>query len=136
MPLSKKKDRERKRKSNPTRLESSVNSNLIQPNITMGTEPMPWDGAIDTSKYAKSCVKMETTTYLVQPKVLIKPTIDEFNEGYALFGKPDVVQPSLHRYNPAIHKPGDRVLIQRGKKWLPYMVPEVDGGGQTVPEWY
>ena len=26
----------------------------------------------------------------VIPKLLIKPTIDQFNEGYALFGKPEL----------------------------------------------
>ena len=42
----------------------------------------------------------------------------------------------LPRYNPAIHKPGDTVLMLRGKKWMPYLIPELDSSGQPVPDYW
>lgn len=53
---------------------------------------------------------------------------------------PDIQQrgatPLWPKYDPAIHKPGDTVLVQRGKRWLPYLIPELDGGGQPVPDYW
>ncbi len=36
-------------------------------------------------------------------------------------------------YNPAIHRPGDEVLIKRGKKLVPMVVPELDADGNAIP---
>ena len=38
-------------------------------------------------------------------------------------------------YNPAIHKAGDRVLVQRGKRMVETIIPVLDAGGQAVPEY-
>ena len=43
---------------------------------------------------------------------------------------------NLPRYNPAIHRPGDTVLVLRGKRWLPYLIPEVDASGQAIPDYW
>ena len=43
------------------------------------------------------------------------------------------VQPTL--YNPAVHRPGDRVLIQQGKKFMEIVIPELDAGGSPMPEY-
>lgn len=48
------------------------------------------------------------------------------------------VQPSgeptiIPIYNPAIHGAGDRVLILRGRRYIPTIVPELDAGGQPIP---
>lgn len=37
-------------------------------------------------------------------------------------------------YNPAIHKPGERVRIMKSKKWQEVIVPEIDGDGHAIPE--
>jgi len=42
----------------------------------------------------------------------------------------------LPRYNPAIHRPGDTVLVLRGKRWLPYLIPELDAGGQAITNYW
>lgn len=44
--------------------------------------------------------------------------------------------PKIPKYNPQIHKPGDVVLVQRGKKWIETVIPDIDGGGQPIPDYY
>lgn len=34
-------------------------------------------------------------------------------------------------YNPFIHKPGDVVLVQKGKKWVESTVPMIDAEGNV-----
>lgn len=43
---------------------------------------------------------------------------------------------TLTIYNPSIHKPGDKVLIRRGKKLLEYVVPDLDVAGQPMPDYW
>lgn len=44
---------------------------------------------------------------------------------------------SLPLYNPAIHGPGDRVLVKPlyGKKLVATVLPELDAGGQPIPNY-
>lgn len=44
---------------------------------------------------------------------------------------------SLPLYNPAIHGPGDRVMVKPlyGKKLVETVIPELDAGGQPVPNY-
>ena len=46
------------------------------------------------------------------------------------------VKPNLPIYNPHIHRPGDRVLFKVGKKLVETTVPELDGGGQPIQEYW
>lgn len=46
------------------------------------------------------------------------------------------VKPELPIYNPAIHRAGDRVLVQRGKKLIETVIPEIDGGGNPIPDYW
>ena len=39
----------------------------------------------------------------------------------------------LQLYNPAIHKAGDRVLMQKGKRLVEAIVPELDADGRPIP---
>jgi len=42
----------------------------------------------------------------------------------------------LPRYNPSKHKAGDKVLIFRDGRWLPYLVPDMDSSGQEIPDYF
>lgn len=44
---------------------------------------------------------------------------------------------SVPLYNPSIHKPGDRVLVKPpyGNKLVEIVIPELDAGGQPVPNY-
>ena len=46
---------------------------------------------------------------------------------------PTVYSRVLQLYNPAIHKVGDRVLVQKGKRLVEAVVPELDADGHPVP---
>ncbi len=43
------------------------------------------------------------------------------------------VQPRPPLYNPAIHGPGDTVLLQRGKRMIPTIIPRLDADGNPMP---
>lgn len=45
----------------------------------------------------------------------------------------EVVQPKL--YNPMRHRPGDRVLVQRGKRLIETVIPELDADGHPMPDY-
>ena len=40
-------------------------------------------------------------------------------------------------YNPSVHKAGDRVLVSSpyNRKLIETVIPELDAGGQPMPEW-
>ena len=44
---------------------------------------------------------------------------------------------SLPLYDPAIHRPGDKVMVKPvyGKKLMPVVLPELDAGGQPIPNY-
>lgn len=46
-------------------------------------------------------------------------------------------KPIIPLYNPAIHKPGDRVLVRPryGKSNIETVIPELDAGGQPIPDY-
>jgi len=63
----------------------------------------------------------------------VKPKLDELRQlvrgiEQRYDAKPKQAE-SLPIYNPAIHKAGDRVLIQQGKRLIPTIVPEIDADG-------
>jgi len=43
--------------------------------------------------------------------------------------------PKLPLYNPILHRAGDRVLVQQGKKFMEVVIPELDAGGSPMPEY-
>ncbi len=45
----------------------------------------------------------------------------------------NLVQPRPPLYNPAIHGPGDTVLLQRGKRMIPTIIPRLDADGNPMP---
>lgn len=45
---------------------------------------------------------------------------------------PDVT-PKL--YNPIEHRPGDRVLVKRGKRLIETVIPELDADGNPMPDY-
>jgi len=50
--------------------------------------------------------------------------------------KDDSRLPRMTEHNRNQFKPGDKVLILRGKRWLPYLVPNMDSGGQEIPDYF
>lgn len=44
-----------------------------------------------------------------------------------------VVQPEL--YNPLNHRPGDKVLVKRGKRLIETVIPELDADGNPMPDY-
>ena len=42
---------------------------------------------------------------------------------------------SIPWYNPSVHVPGDRVRVRQGKGFTEVVIPELDAGGQPVPEY-
>jgi len=97
MPLSRKKDRERKRQS---RLESKD----------------------------------------VQPKVILPGLVIEGNKIIGVQPKSNLnteERVNIPIYNPAIHRPGDRVRIksQYSKRLIEIVIPEMDAGGCPMPEY-
>ena len=38
-------------------------------------------------------------------------------------------------YNPVVHGPGDRVMVKYGNKLVETVIPELDAGGQPVPNY-
>ena len=97
-----------------------------------------------SKKRNRDRMRMARATY-VQPKV-VQPT-DSKQEKLAELRKlitekqqPMVHGSSLHSglpiYNPAIHKPGDKVLFKVGKKMVETVVPELDGAGQPIQDYW
>ena len=67
----------------------------------------------------------------VQPNP-VQPTLGELRELIKGIEAKPVVQPSIPLYNPAIHKPGDSVLVQQGKRLVETVIPELDGDGNPI----
>ena len=42
---------------------------------------------------------------------------------------------SIPWYNPSVHVPGDRVRVRQGKGFTEVVIPQLDAGGQPVPEY-
>ena len=42
------------------------------------------------------------------------------------------VQPNVPLYNPMSHRAGDRVLVQRGKRLVDIVIPELDADGNPI----
>ena len=40
---------------------------------------------------------------------------------------------TISLYNPAIHKVGDKVLVQQGNRFIETIVPDLDADGHLVP---
>lgn len=85
------------------------------------------------STYVKTCVQpnpVHPKLGLVQPEGLIM-------EGNRILGVKANVEPqtSTPIYNPAIHKPGDRVLVRppHSKKLIEIVIPELDADGHPMP---
>jgi len=69
-------------------------------------------------------------TRSVQPNVIDAVSPSVRREDY---GKISIEQPAPV-YNPSIHRPGDRVLVQRGKRWVEMVIPRLDADGQAIYE--
>ena len=60
-------------------------------------------------------------------------------EGNRILGLIKMVEkPAVPLYNPAIHRPGDRVLIKPtyGKRLVETVIPILDADGNSIPEWH
>ena len=42
-------------------------------------------------------------------------------------------QAKIPLYNPALHRPGSRVLVEKGKRLVVTIVPEIDAEGYPIP---
>ncbi len=104
MSLSKEKNRERMRLK---RVQPSV-----QPKPIISVQPKPLE--------------------VVQPKLKASGLVMQGNRIVGI--TKHVEAPKLPLYNPAIHRPGDRVLVQQGKRFIPAIVPTLDADGQFMPE--
>jgi len=99
MPLSKKRDKARKR------IERALD--IVQPNSNLNP---------------------------VQPTGSIPGLIMEGNKIVGIEAKQVAqVEPGLPIYNPAIHKPGARVLMKTPRGLVGVIVPEIDAEGNAIP---
>lgn len=57
---------------------------------------------------------------------LVRPTI--------VVSEPALVRPVVRPplYNPMVHRPGDRVLVMRGKRQVEMVIPRLDGDGNPM----
>ena len=64
-----------------------------------------------------------------------KPTLDELRGLISGIEAKQTVQPTVPLYNPILHRAGDRVLVQQGKRLVETVIPELDAGGSPMPEY-
>ncbi len=153
MPLSKARDKDRKRLA---RLEKAVStpyqSNSVQPqapSVKTQVKPIQWytceltedagcgkplsergaNGCAECSIYQR--VKLKSNPNELDP---VQPgtqqeVLDTKEYDYA--GEP--VKP-IPLYNPQIHRAGDRVMVQKGKRLIETVIPELDADGYAVYE--
>ena len=75
-----------------------------------------------------------TTVGVVKPKLKAAGLIMQGNRIVSV--KKQVARAKLPIYNPAIHKSGDKVLIRQGNRLVPYIVPDLDAGGQAITKYW
>ncbi len=61
-------------------------------------------------------------------------TLDNLRQLIKNIEHKEPVKPNLPIYNPAIHKPGDKVLVKRGNRFIPTIVPTLDADGHPMPD--
>ncbi len=136
MPLSKKRDRERKRKSNLTGLESNSDSNLIQPKKDYQREYM--------RKWRSNRNDVRPLVVLDPVRPQLDPKQEKLTELRKLIdvGKGKVVSPwdteVIHRppiYDPKKHVKGDLVRKWVNGAWQEVVVPELDELGNVLEEY-
>ncbi len=137
MPLSKKRDRERKRQSNVTGLESNSNSNLIQPResypITLKVQNVskPGPKPIDTKQekpFDSTQDKLTELRKLIERPAMMMPEADKVESTITVSSS----RPPI--YNPKKHKEGDLVRKWVNGAWLTLVVPELDEMGNVLEE--
>ncbi len=114
MPLSKAKDKLRKRAERAVkRMGLFVQPKQIQEMSTLSNLNINSPVQPNLSKEAK----LAKIKQIGEQFISFKPT----------------VQPNTPVYNPAIHRPGDKVLVRQGKRLVPTIIPNLDADGQAIP---
>ena len=72
----------------------------------------------------------------MQPSPVQPSTVDKLRQVIkTIENKGKAPSSELPLYDPTIHRPGDRVLIRAGNKLVETVIPELDAGGQPVPNY-
>ncbi len=122
MPLSKARDRERKR------LERiQPNSNLeVQPTVQPNTENPVQPRVAERERLQKLIKGIESKAGVAQlgEQGFCKPQVG---------GSTPLIS-SVPLYNPSIHKAGDTVLVRQRDRYIEIKIPELDGDGHPIPD--
>ena len=49
--------------------------------------------------------------------------------------RPNVKTQDIPLYNPMTHRPGDRVMVWKGRKLVEVVIPELDSEGNPMPSY-
>ncbi len=109
----------------------------VQPNAVRTIED-----AINRGVVLNPCIEIETISPkifsavgLVQPSVQPDTPLVDIDLLEALGqANHDNAHPRVPLYNPQIHRAGDRVMIQKGKRLIEMVIPELDADGYPVYE--
>ena len=80
-----------------------------------------------------SVIPNKATSYLIQPNKAKQVELQKLI--HSIEDRPKNVAPRPLLFNPAIHKPGDRVLVRQGRSLIETTVQEIDADGNAVPRW-
>ena len=124
MPLSRKRNRERMRVLRATYVQP-VHHGVVQPKLPFYAEE---------AQMCATYVQPNTVHHgVVQPKLRAQGLKMEGNRIVGV--SKGVPLDRVPLYNPAIHRPGDRVRVQRGRRVIETVIPEIDGEGNAIPDY-
>ena len=64
---------------------------------------------------------------------LVKPKLEELRQLIKNIEAKPALAPKIPLYNPYVHRPGDLVLVQQGKRLVETVIPELDADGNPMP---
>jgi len=94
---------------------------------------MPYKNREDYNNYLRNYMRARRS---VKPNMLnpVKPKLGELRQLIKSIESNPLGKTTLPLYNPAIHKVGEVVLVQRGKRLIQTTIPLLDADGQPVPD--
>ena len=114
MPLSKARMRDRKRLDRNVKPTSNLTPyTTVKPNLDIEINPI-----VNVKPKVIPGLRMEGNKI-----VGVKPVSNLIEE---------VVKPSVPIYNPSLHRAGDLVRVQKGRRLIEMVIPEIDGDGNVV----
>ncbi len=121
MPLSKKRNKDRMRATRSA-LEAH-GATQVQPKVVQ-----PIEDAINRGVVLNPCIEIET----ISPKILSAVGLVQSSVQPDDIEIEEEVKPKVPLYNPQIHRAGDRVMVQKGKRLIETIIPELDADGYAV----